>query len=39
MGEMGEGGQKEQTSSDKINKSWDVIYSMMTIVNNPVLHI
>ena len=22
-----------------INKSWDVMYSMMTIVNNTVLHI
>ena len=36
VGEMGEGGQKVQTSSYKINKSWDVTYSMATIGNNTV---
>ena len=36
---MGEGSQKVQTSSYKVNKSWDVIYSMVTIVNNTVLYI
>ena len=33
---MGEGDQKGQTSSYKINKSWVVRYSMLTIVNNTV---
>ena len=27
------------TSSYKINISWDVIYNMVTIVNNTLLHI
>ena len=36
---MDAGGQKVQTSSYKINKSWDVMYSVVTIVNNTVLHI
>ena len=31
--------QNVQTSSYKINKSWDVMYSMATRVNNTVLHI
>ena len=39
VGKMGEGSQKVQTSSYKVNKSWDVIYSMVTIVNNTVLYI
>lgn len=34
---MGEGGQKVQTVSCKISKSWDVLCSMVTIVNNMVL--
>ena len=38
VGKMGKGGQKVQTSSYKRNKSWDVMYSMVTIVNT-VLHI
>ena len=33
----GEGGQKAQTSSYKINESGDVMYSMVTTVNNTVL--
>ena len=37
--EMGEDGQKVQTSRYKINKSWNVMNSMVTIVNNTVLHI
>ena len=36
MGEMDEGHQKVRTSSYKINKSWDKIYRMTTIVNNMV---
>lgn len=35
---MVEGGQKVQTSSYKVNPG-DVMYSMMTIVNNAILHI
>ena len=34
MGEMGEGGQKVQTSSYTINESWELMYSIMTIVND-----
>ena len=34
--EMGEDGQKVQTFS---NKSWDVMYSMMTSINNTVMDI
>ena len=30
--EMGEGSQKVQTSRCKINKSWDVVYSMTTVL-------
>ena len=37
--EMGEGGQKEQTSSHKIDNSGDIMYSMITIVKNTILHI
>ena len=33
---MGEDGQKVQTFS---NKSWDVMYSMMTSINNTVMDI
>ena len=38
---MGEGGRKVlvQTSSYKICKAWDIIYIMVTIVNNTVLYI
>ena len=35
---MGKGGQKVQTSNSKINNG-DVMYSMVSIVNNTVLHI
>ena len=38
VGKMGEEGQKVQTSSYKISLG-DVMYSMVTIVNNTVLHI
>lgn len=37
-GEMGEVGQKIKTSDYKINKSWDVIYNIVTVVNNTVLY-
>ena len=36
---MREGSQKIEASSYKINKPWDVMYSMATIVINTVLHI
>ena len=36
---MGKGGQKAHGSSYNINKSQDIMYSMMTIVNNTVWHI
>ena len=36
---MGEGDPKIQTSSYKINKSWDIIYSVVTTVNNTGLHV
>ena len=39
LGEMGERGQKVQTWSYKISKSWGVRNSMVTIVNNTALHI
>ena len=39
VGEMGEGGQKVQNSSFEIDKSWDVMYSMVTIVSNTVLRV
>ena len=38
VGKMGERGQKVQTSSYKISRG-DVMYSMVTIVTNTVLHI
>ena len=38
VGEMGEGGQKVQTSSYKIRHR-NVLYNMATIVINTVLHI
>lgn len=34
---MGEGSLKIQTSSYKINETWDVIYGMMTIGNKIIL--
>ena len=34
VGEKGEGGQKIQTSSYKINKTWDVMYTMVNILSN-----
>ena len=37
MREINEGKQKVQTSSYKINESWDEIYSMGNIVNNNVI--
>ena len=39
MGKMGGWGEKVQTSSYKINKSYVASYSMVTIVNNNALHI
>ena len=33
VGEMGGGGQKVQTSSYKVTKSWDVMHSMVFTVN------
>ena len=39
VGKVGEGCQKVQTSRYKINKSWDVMYSMVTIVNTAVWYI
>lgn len=36
---MGEQSQKVDTSSYKVNKSQDVMYSVVNIVNNTVLHI
>ena len=39
VGEMGEGGQKVQTSSYRINKSWNVMCSVVTVVNNTVLYV
>lgn len=38
MDETVQGGQKVQTYSYKIRKSWDVLYSMMTTLNNTLLH-
>ena len=37
MDEIGEGSQKVQTSSYKINKPWDVKYSMVTRVDTVLL--
>ena len=39
VGKMGEGGQEVQNFRYRINKSWDVMYSVVNIVNNIVLHI
>lgn len=39
LGKMGKGGQKIQTSSYEINKSWNVMYIMIIIVNNNLLYI
>lgn len=39
VGEMGKEGQKVKTYSYKINKSWDVIFSMVIIVKNTLLYI
>lgn len=36
---MREGGQKVQNSSYKVNMSWDVKFSMVTVVNNTVVYI
>ena len=36
---MGEGGQKVQTSIYKADKSWDIMYSVVTAVNNTELYI
>lgn len=36
---MGEGAPKVQTSRYKISKSWDVMYRMVTVVNDTVSHI
>ena len=38
VGEMGEGGQKVQTSSYKISHE-DIVYRMVTIVINTVLYV
>ena len=38
VGKTGEGGQKVKTSSYKIRHE-DIMYSMVTVVNNTVLHI
>lgn len=37
--ELGEEGQKAQTFRYKINKSRDVMYIMVTVVNNTVLYV
>ena len=34
VGGLSEGGQKVPTSSYKINKLWDVMYGMVTVVNS-----
>ena len=34
VGEVGGGGQKVQTSSYKINKSWECMHNKVTTVNN-----
>lgn len=36
---MGESGQKVQTSCYKIKRFWDVMYSMVAIINKVVLYI
>lgn len=37
VGQMGEVGQEVQRSKYKTNQSWDVRYSMVTIVSNIVM--
>ena len=37
-GKMGDVGQRVQTSSYKRNKFWDLMYSMVTTVNNTVFY-
>lgn len=37
MGDTGEGGQEVHSSSYKISKSWEVMYTMMTVANNTIL--
>ena len=39
IGKVGECGQNLQTSSYKINKSWDVMYNIVATVNNSVMYI
>lgn len=36
---MGEGDQKVHTSSYKMNKSWDVMYSIVITVNNTFIYL
>lgn len=38
VGGMDEVGQRVQTTSYQINKPWDVLYSMVTVVNDNVLY-
>ena len=38
-GKMGEGSEKVQTFSYKINKSWNDMYIMATVISNTVLYI
>ena len=38
VGETDEGGQEVQNFSYKISKSWDIMYTMVTIVNNIAEH-
>ena len=37
-GEMGEGGQKVQTSIYKMSRSWGIVHSIVTVVNNTLLY-
>lgn len=37
VGEMGERYRNAQISGFKVNKSWDVMYSVVTLLNNTVL--
>lgn len=39
VGKMDEGVQIVHTSNYEINKSWELMYSMVTVVNTTVLHI
>lgn len=39
MGVLDEGGQNTQTFSYKLNNYWNVIYSMVTVISNTVLHV